>query len=57
VVIGRIVYKEKKYIFWRSHKNWDNLENAISTLKPNLIRKKEFLIILDESSSLIDWHI
>ena len=57
MVIGRIVYKEKKYIFWRSHKNWDNLENAISTLKPNLIRKKEFLIILDESSSLIDWHI
>jgi len=57
VVGGRVVYKEKTTINGRSRKNWDNLENAISTLRPNLIGNKEFLIILDVSGSLMNWYI
>jgi len=56
IVRRRIVYKEKVDITGRSRRNWDNLQNAISTLKPNLSQNNEFLIILDTSGSLIDWH-
>lgn len=51
------IYKELTDIRGRSHKNWNDLDNALSSLKPRLINKQEFLIILDSSGSLIDWHV
>ena len=54
---GINIYKELTDIGGRSRKNWDDLDDAISYLNPRLINNKEFLIILDSSGSLIDWHV
>ena len=51
------IYKEKRTILGNSRKNWNDLNSALSTLKPKLITRKEFLIILDTSGSLVDWHV
>lgn len=53
---GNIVFQELTQINGRSRKNWTDLTLAINTLKPNLEHKKEFLIILDSSSSLSNWY-
>lgn len=49
-------YKEKLGLESRSRKNWDDLSDAICSLKPSLAAKNEFLIILDNKSRIIDWH-
>jgi len=57
VLVGGTVYKEKIDVSGRSRKNWNSLEDAISTLRPNLSRNKKFLIVLDVSGSLVNWHV
>lgn len=51
------IYKETISVGGRSRKNWDSCEEAIATLKPRLISNNEFLIILDSSSRVINWHL
>jgi len=50
------IYKETKQIGGRSKKNWSNLTAAINFIQPSLNQKKEFLIILNSSKRIEDWH-
>ncbi|RDV16866.1 hypothetical protein DXT99_01770 [Pontibacter diazotrophicus] len=50
-------YRETTSIGGRSKKNWPSLQNAITTIKPNLVTRNEFLIILDSSRRIEDWFV
>lgn len=41
----------------RSRKNWQSLDQAVAQLRPSLVEKKEFLIVLDTSGSMKDWYV
>jgi len=50
------IYKETKQMGGRSKKNWSNLTTAINSIQPSLNSKNEFLIILNSSKRIEDWH-
>ena len=49
-------YRETSVIGGRARKIWSLLDDAVNGIKPNLISKKEFLIILDDSRRINDWY-
>ena len=51
------IHKEVTVIGGRSRKNWNSVDEALIILKPKLVPRKEFLIILDKSSRIIDWAV
>lgn len=51
------VYKELKNYNGNSVKNWTNLTAALNTLRPRLRNRNEFLIILDSTKRISDWHV
>lgn len=51
------VYKESKTFGGRSVKNWNDLPTALRTLKPKLRASGEFLIVLDNSKRISNWHV
>lgn len=48
-------YRETLQIGGRARKIWALLDDAINNIKPTLVSKKEFLIILDDSRRINDW--
>ncbi len=54
--VSPTLFKERKTLRGKVIKNWSTLTAAIAKHKPSLITKKEFLIILDSSSRITDWH-
>lgn len=51
------VYKDTSIIGSRSRKNWVSLESAVANIKPKLVNDNNFLIVLDSTGSLNDWHV
>jgi hypothetical protein len=51
------IYRETKVIGGKSRKNWLSLQEATSMLCPLLIRRNEFLIILNSSRRIEDWYV
>ncbi|MBH2004029.1 MAG: hypothetical protein I8H66_05000 [Sphingobacteriia bacterium] len=55
-LVSPTLFKERKNLGGKVIKNWPTLAAAIASHQPRLITKKEFLIILNSSSRIIDWH-
>ncbi|QOY52487.1 HEPN domain-containing protein [Candidatus Sulfurimonas baltica] len=55
-VSGTTRYRETTVISGKARKIWDSLDAALIFLKPRLLAKDEFLIILNEQKRIIDWH-
>ena len=53
---SRAGFRETKQINGRARKIWRDVDLALANLRPNLERKKEFLILLDRSGRIKDWH-
>lgn len=51
------LYREVPLIGGRSVKNWPNLSTGISSLRPRLVLKNEFLIILNSGRRVCDWYV
>lgn len=49
-------YKETRRIAGISRKNWLNITDAIEYLQPKLVRRNEFLIILNDSRRIETWY-
>jgi len=49
-------YRETREIGGRARKIWANYADAITSLRPDLVANKEFLITLDASKSIVDWN-
>lgn len=49
-------HRETVTIAGRSSKNWADLNSAIATIRPRLMIKNEFLIILNSSKRVRDWY-
>jgi len=50
------MYKETKEIGGRARKRWADLATAIAHLQPSLVRKNEFLIILNSRKRIESWY-
>lgn len=50
------LFKERKALRGRVLKNWPSLNDALARHQPELIRRKEFLIVLNSGSRIIDWY-
>jgi hypothetical protein len=50
-------FREVQMIGGRSRKTWSSLEDAVDALQPTLAAKNEFLILLDHSKRIADWHV
>lgn len=50
------IYRETKTIGGRSIKNWPVFRDAITHIQPTLIARKEFLIVLNSSRRIEEWH-
>lgn len=51
------IFRETTTIGGRSIKNWASLNAGISSLQPRLNIRNEFLIILNSSKRIDDWHV
>jgi len=49
-------YRETKNIGGRAIKVWKNMEDAVNNIQPKLENNNEFLILLNESRRICDWH-
>ena len=49
-------YRETTVISGKARKIWDTLESALIILKPKLLAKNEFLIILNDQKRITDWN-
>jgi len=49
-------YRETTIISGRARKIWNDLDSALIALKPALLNRNEFLIILNEQKRITDWH-
>lgn len=56
LVASPSLIKEKKSVSGRTLKNWSAISTAKTILCPKLQRRREFLIILDSSSRVVDWE-
>lgn len=50
-------FKELKKFDGKSIKNWTDLPTALLQIKPTLSTTNEFLIVLDTTKSIRDWHV
>jgi hypothetical protein len=50
-------FRETTQIGGKARKIWASREDAINHISPNLISKKEFLIVLDNSRRIDDWYL
>jgi hypothetical protein len=49
-------HRETTTIGGKSKKNWTDLPTAVISLQPKLLAKSEFLIVLDSTKRISDWH-
>lgn len=50
-------YRETTQVGGRARKIWSSLVDAINHIKPTLISKNEFLIVLNNSRRIDDWYV
>ncbi|WIE52601.1 HEPN domain-containing protein [Pseudomonas sp. GM17] len=50
-------YKELLKFNGASRKNWTDLSTALLQIRPRLGGNNEFLVVLDEKKSILDWHV
>lgn len=50
------LYRETTEIGGRAKKRWDSLNGAITALSGSLIKRNEFLMILDDTRRISDWR-
>lgn len=54
--VSATLFRERKVLGGKVIKKWTTLSAALSRHQPSLARKKEFLVILNSSSRIIDWY-